>query len=128
MVNNHVKSVKHTDRKEKVKTKEKKERDITAALMVYNKETHQERGVPSSRSTYIQGESCHIIPKSWYTNEKVSCFRPILVESGHRLTDKSHMANLILFEDKLWLKQELGNRNVSIIFDGTTRLGEAYVL
>jgi len=41
------------------------------------------------------------------------------------------MANLIPFvveQERLRMKQELGHKNVSIIFDGTTRLGEALVI
>jgi len=82
--------------------------------MVHNKKPIKKgESLAVDQHTLIQGESCHIIPKSWNTDEKVYCFRPILEESGRRFTDRSHMANLILFEDKLWLKQELGNRNVS---------------
>jgi len=42
VVNNHIKSVKHIEGKEKLKTKEKKERDIASALAEHNRETHQE--------------------------------------------------------------------------------------
>ena len=41
------------------------------------------------------------------------------------------MANLIPFvveQERLRLEQELGHKNVSIIFDGTTRLGEVLVI
>ena len=61
----------------------------------------------------------------------LSCFRLLLKKSGLQLTDRSHMANLIpyvLENEKTRLKLELGMRDISIIFDGTTRLGEVLVV
>ena len=62
---------------------------------------------------------------------KISCFREILEENCYRLTDRSHMANVIPFiveQEKAKLREEYEARNVSVCFDGTTRLGEALVI
>ena len=59
---------------------------------------------------------------------KISCFREMLEENVLRLTDRSHMANLIPFIVEVKLKEQIESKNVSVCFDGTTRLGEALVV
>ena len=62
---------------------------------------------------------------------KMVCFREIFEENALRLTDRSHMANLIPFiveQEKQKLKKEVLGKDVSVCFDGTTRLGEALVI
>ena len=62
---------------------------------------------------------------------KVILFRDVLEENAFRLTDRSHMSNLIPFiwkEEEKRIKNEIEGRDLSIVFDGTTRLGEAVVI
>lgn len=63
---------------------------------------------------------------------KVDALRPMLEKHGHRLTSRSHMNELIpavLEKEKNKLKEELqGVKEVSVIFDGTARLGEALAI
>jgi len=97
VVNNHIKSVKHTEGKEKLKTKEKKERDIASALAVHNRETHQEgESLPVDQQIY-RVKVVTAFLKAGVPVNKVTCFRQILEESGYRLTDRSHVANFIPF-------------------------------
>lgn len=128
MVNNHIKSVKHTEGTEKLKAKE---RDITSALAAHNRETHQEgESLPVDQQIYrVKVVTAFLI--AGVPVNRVTCFQQILEESGYQLTDRSHVANLIPFvveQERLRLKQELGHKNVSINFDGTTRLEEALVI
>ena len=51
-------------------------------------------------------------------------FRSFLEESSYRLTSGSHMAELI----PVVCQEEVTGREISIVFDATTRLGEALVL
>ena len=62
---------------------------------------------------------------------KIDCFRPLLEENGYRLTGRRHLFDIIPIirsEEEECLKKELLNKNVSIAFDGTTRLGEALAI
>ena len=62
---------------------------------------------------------------------KLDAFRDILQEGGARLTDRSHMSELIPFvqmQEEKEIKQEISEKHVSVIFDGTTRLGEALAI
>lgn len=66
-------------------------------------------------STFIN-QVCHYIKLS------------LLEESGFKLTGSQHLRELIpciLNREKKQIKDELGEKNVSIIFDGTTHVCEA---
>ncbi len=61
--------------------------------------------------------------------EKLECqeLRDLLQENGYRLTDARHMRDLVPFihqQEQDNLKTELKGRDLSITFDGTSRLGE----
>ena len=59
---------------------------------------------------------------------KLECFRELLEENALRVTDRRHMSDLIPFilqEEQTRIKNEIEGKCVSVIFDGTTRLGEA---
>ena len=58
---------------------------------------------------------------------KIPLFRELLEENGFRLTDRRRMSDLVPFilsQEKGGLKRDLAGKCLSIIFDGTTRLGE----
>ena len=62
---------------------------------------------------------------------KIEDFRSLLEENAYRLSDRRGMSDLVPFvlsEEKQKLRCELQDKKVSVIFDGTTRLGEAMVV
>ena len=62
---------------------------------------------------------------------KVDGLRDILEELAFRLTTSSHLAEfipMILEEERKAVSHELAGRPTSLIFDGTTRLGEAIAI
>ena len=62
---------------------------------------------------------------------KLNVFRPLLEENGLPLADRHFMFDLVPFilkEEEACLKQELQEKPVGVIFDGTTRLGEAMAI
>ena len=62
---------------------------------------------------------------------KSNALRELLEENGYSLTDSSHLRELIpyiLSQEISKLKQEINGEHVSIIFDGTTHVCEAFVL
>ena len=67
--------------------------------------------------------------KSGIPLAKLECpeLRSLLEENGHRLTDRRHLMDLVPFvldQERKRIREELKDKYVSIIFDGTTRLGE----
>ena len=63
---------------------------------------------------------------------KADIMRPFLEKYGHRLTSRSHLAEfipLILRKEKDTVKAEIAaNDDFPVIFDGSTRLGEAFAI
>ena len=56
---------------------------------------------------------------------KMSEFREILEENTLRLTDRRDLIPFILEQEQLKIKQEITQKPLAIIFDGTSTLGEA---
>ena len=62
---------------------------------------------------------------------EVDAFRDVLEENSFRLTDHRHMCDLIPFiitQEKADIKAEIVGKPVSVVFDGTTKLGEAMAI
>ena len=62
---------------------------------------------------------------------KIDKLRNLLERGGNRLTDSSHLRQhipLILKQETERLRDEIANRDLGLIFDGSIRLGEAIVI
>ena len=62
---------------------------------------------------------------------KIDHFRELLEECAYRLSDRRGMYDLIPFvqsEEQQRIRAELQGKRISVIFDGTTRLGEALII
>ena len=69
--------------------------------------------------------------KSGIPLQKVDGLREVLEFGGYRLTDARGMLDLVPFvrtNEENKMKEELSEKSVSAIFDGTTRLGEAFAI
>ena len=69
--------------------------------------------------------------KSGIPMSKIDNLRSLLEEGSHRLTHSSHLSEYIpvlYLEEKKKIKDEIEGRDVSVIFDGSTRLGEALAI
>lgn len=130
-VKNHLKSKKHQEGKVKLSKKEAREKDIAQALAQYNSENHL-RGetLPHSQQVY-RVKVVKTFLQAGVPLSKLSIFRDLLEENGYRLSDRRFMFDLIPFilkEEEENLKEELRGKHLGVVFDGTTRLGEALVI
>ena len=127
----HIKSTKHSDGKKRLEQRKVKDKDIAESLRKYNEEVHA-RGetLPEQQQvfrvkvvkTFLQAD----VPLS-----KVGHFRELLEETGHRLTDRRHLFDLIPFileEEKQNIKLSIQGKWLSVIFDGTSHCGEALAI
>lgn len=127
IVSNHVASKKHISSKEKLAFREKRERDI--AKLLQSEDTHNPVGqtLPMEQRVYRLKAFLHAaVPIS-----KLDTFRDLLEESSFRLTDRRHMTDLIPFilkQEEDDIKAEITGKSVSVVFDRTTRLGEAMAI
>ena len=62
---------------------------------------------------------------------KLASFRDLLEENAYRLTDRRHMFDLVPFilkREEEQICEEIAGKHLSVIFDGTSRLGEAMAI
>ncbi len=62
---------------------------------------------------------------------KIDCFRELFEETGYRLSDRKHLFDYIPFiqeQEVERVKKEVQDTHVSVIFDGSTHVGEALVV
>lgn len=106
----------------------KREQDIADALARHNNEVHL-RG----ETLPIQQQVYHVkvvtaLLRAGIPLSKLDSFRDILEENAYRLTDRRHMFDLVPFilkEEEARIKNDIAGKHLSVIFDGTSRLGEA---
>ena len=128
----HIKSKKHEIAKTKFQADRMKDQSI-AKLLIANDHQNNPKGetLPEEMRVYRFElvESCLTagIPLS-----KVDLIRPFLEKHGHHITSRSHLSEMIptvLAKEKEKLKSKLSTaHSFSVIFDGSTRLGEALAI
>lgn len=126
-----IRSEKHSRGKVQLQNKSQSEQDIATALQKYDKEVHPVgETLPTEQRVYrIKVVSTFL--KAGVPIAKIDCFRPLLEEVGFCLAGRKPMSDLIPFilgEEKSHIRQEIDGKDVSLIFDGTCRLGEALAL
>ena len=131
VINNHIKSVKHKEGKKRLATKSAKEKTIAEALALNDQECHPVGELLPVSTCVYRVKVVTALLKAGIPLNKLDDLREILEESALRLTDRSHMSDLIPFihsQEVNLIKAEIANRPVSVVFDGTTRLGEAMAI
>ena len=131
VIKQHLKSKKHQLGKERLQCKNREERDIALAFDAYNKEEHL-FGETLSRDVQVYHvKVVQTFLKAGVPLNKVDIFRDLLEENGTRLAGRRSLSDLVSFiceQEVAQILQEIAGRKVSVIFDGTTRLGEALVI
>ena len=62
---------------------------------------------------------------------KIQHFRKVFKETGYQLIDRHHMSDLIpvvLQQEKSRIQSKIFEQDASVIFDGTSQLGEALAI
>ena len=131
-VKNHLYSGnKHQDAKDRLAKKEARERDIADSLVAYDK-AEQPAGTSVSMAERVyRVKVVENFLRAGIPLVKVDDLRALLEENGLKLTHSSHLADcipLLLKQEKETLKNEIAGVPVSVVFDGTTREGEALAI
>jgi len=130
-VKNHIKSDKHHSGKEKLAGKEAHEQDIAKALKIHNDETHLKGETLPEQQQVFRMKVVTAFLSAAISLNKLEYFRDLLEEGAYRLMDRYHMSELVPFvlkQEQQQLRAEISGKFVSVIFDGTTRLGEALAI
>ena len=127
----HMKSAKHQKGKERLKTNEKQEMDISKALQEYSSKHHPvgEKLPESTRIYRVKVVTAFL--KAGVPLSKVDSFRDIFEEHAFSLCDSSKLRQLIPFildKEIQDLKRAIEGKSVAVIFDGTTHICEAMVV
>ena len=122
IIRNRIQSSKHQRSKQRLDRKEAREKDIVESLRKYNKET-----LPEQQQVY-RVKVITAFLKAGVPLNKMESFRDLLEENAFRLTDRHHMHDYVPFilkEEESRIHSEIDGQQLSVIFDGTSRLGEA---
>jgi hypothetical protein len=127
----HIRSQKHVNGKKKLALKNKEQADIIQALKAYDSEVHPvgDRLPFSTRVYWVKVVSTML--RAGVPLGKIDLFRDLLEEHAYSLTSATHLRQLIPFilqEELSRIRKEILHRPLSIIFDGTTHVCEAFVI
>ena len=128
IIANHVASAKHKRGKLKLGKRESRQKNIAEALAKYDKQEHPRGETLSQDQRLYRINVVTAFLKAGVPLAKIDHFRDILEEHAYRLSDRRGMSDLIPFILSEQIKKEISGKPVSIIFDGTSRLGEALVI
>ena len=131
VVSCHVKSKKHSNGKHKLKLKNTKDQDIAEALQKMDESNHLKGETIPTDQRVFRVKVVHTFLRACVPLNKIDLFRELIEEGGFRLTDQRHMSDLVpvIYKQELdLLKSELTGTFLSVIFDGTTRYGEAMAI
>ena len=131
VLQNHCKSKKHAQGNEKLVKSEKKDVTITKALKADNASCRLQTSTLPLEVRAFRVQVVEDFLKVGVPLYKIDKPRDLLERGGNRLTDSSHSRQhipLILKQETERLKEEIANRDLGLIFDGSTRLGEAIVI
>ena len=131
IVSNHVASSKHKCSKEKLASRDRKERDTAKHLKEHDALTHLVgETLPIGQRVY-RLKVVKTFLRSAVSLSKVDAFKDLLEENSFHLTNRRHMCDLIPFiitQEKADIKAKIVGKPVSVVFDGTAPLGEAMAI
>ena len=127
VINYHIKSTKHISGKKRLETQRKAELEIVESLRSRDALEHPKgESLPDNQRVY-RVKVVRTFLSAGVALNKIPEFRDLLEEHAFRLTDRRRMSDLVPFildQEKEKIKNEIADKPLSIIFDGTSRLGE----
>ena len=93
----HIKSTKHSDGKKRLEQQKVKDKDIAESLRKYNEEVHARGETLPEQQQVFRVKVVKTFLQAGVPLSKVGHFRELLEETGHRLTDRRHLFDLIPF-------------------------------
>ena len=127
----HIKSAKHCRGKESLNERMSKDKDIAQAFETYIAKENPAGETLSKETQVYRIRVVTTFLRAGVALNKLDLFRPLLEENGYRLAGRRTMSDLIPFiheQEVSTIAQEIQGKNISIIFDGTTRMGEALAI
>ena len=124
----HIKSQKHLKGKTRLAKKNERDTTIVEALKHFDS-VHHPAGENLPESTHVyRVKVVTAMLKAGVALSKIDSLRDLLEEHGYSLSSSTQLVPFILYEEVASLKEEIADRCVSIVFDGTTHMCEAMVV
>ena len=127
----HIDSNKHKQSKEREAKRKVSDKTLADHLQVYERETNPRGETLSESHKLYRIKVVTAFLKSGIPLQKIDGLREVLEAGGYRLTNARGMRDLVPFvrtNEGNKIKEELSEKYVSVFFDGTTRLGEAFAI
>ncbi len=128
IIKGHVGSSKHTDGKARLQLKEAREKNIASSLQGYDEEVHARGETLPEQHRVYRVKVLMTFLRAGIPLNKMEHFRPLLEEHAYSLGGRRTISDLIPFvlrNERTLIKEEIHGWDVSVVFDGTTHLGEA---
>jgi len=129
-VSYHIKSAKHLEGKEKLLKWDARECDIAEALKRTDECNHPRRETLPIDQRVFWVKVVRTFLCAAVLLQKLDIFRELLDEGGFRLSNRCDVSDIVplVHQEELQLLKEIQCKHISLIFDGTTRFGEAMVV
>ena len=131
-IKTHIDSgTKHQTSKRKLEAKKDKERDLMDLLQTYDREVQPGGRQVSMEEGVYRAKVVEQFLKAGIPLRKIDSLRELLEENALRFTHSSHLSDYIAplhLKEKQSIREQISGRDVSLIFDGTSRLGEALAI
>ena len=131
IVKNHIASSRHLKMKDSLKERKGRDVDIAKSLKQYDEEQHPSGECLPEKQRIYRIKVLSSFLKAGVPLNKIDSFRDVFEEGGYRLACRRTMSDHIPFirsQEISLIKDEIAQKNVGVIFDGTTRLGEALAI
>ena len=131
-VRRHINSVKHNDAKRAIQNSKKRDQSLLTFLRRKDEEDNPKGETLPADIRLFRFDLVEAFLSAGIPLSKIDHLRSFLEEYGHRLTAHDHLSQMIpsiIEKEKETLKTELSLVDgSSVIFDGSTRLGEALAI
>ena len=127
-IKRHLASKRHGEGKVERKRSAEKQQSIVQAMRMFDREHHPMGETIPEKERAFRFEVIETFLKGGVALSKIHHFRPLLERLGTRLADRSTLARmvpLVLSREKGFIKEWIKDKHVSVVFDGSSRLGEA---
>ena len=114
--------------KAKYKKGELRDGDIVKALQKYDKRVNPVGQTLPQEQRLYRIKVVMTFLKAGIPLNKLDIFRDLLEEKATRLTDTYDLIPFILEQEKDKIQSEIKDKHLSIVFDGTSRLGEVLAI
>lgn len=131
IITQHIASTKHKENKSKVTETARENSQLLIDSCNFQKKTSSVGATLPDDVVVYRTKCLRVCMKAGIPLKKIDDLRPLLEEHGHCLTGSQHLGDLIPMiqeSEREYVLKQITGKDISIIFDGTTTVCEAFAL